>query len=307
MMNIGDLVRSLHGSEEGFITKLIDEQTVEIEIEDGFTLPILIKDIVVVQKEESNFFEQKQETYASSPKRVANQGIFLSFIPASENFFDLHFINNTEYELHYTIHQLIKTEHKGISAGTITAKQGSFVNKWSVTEFDQWGELKISVLHYQQNNTQYEDPLHCSINFHAKSFFSNKKNTPILDKEGHVYQINQSSSKPQISTLKHEVDNITSENSLVRPEDIVDLHIEKLTDPKLPKNEVLPYQLRVFENTLASALATGMSEITFIHGHGSGVLKHEIHKTLSNHKNVAFFQDAQKNKFGYGATYVSLK
>jgi dsDNA-specific endonuclease/ATPase MutS2 len=50
-----------------------------------------------------------------------------------------------------------------------------------------------------------------------------------------------------------------------------------------------------------------MDEIVFIHGVGNGVLKQEIQKKLAGNKNVAWFQDAQKEKFGYGATRIKIK
>ena len=57
---------------------------------------------------------------------------------------------------------------------------------------------------------------------------------------------------------------------------------------------------------LDAAIATRIPEITFIHGNGSGTLKSKIHKCLSKHPDVAFYQDSLKNKFGYGATLVKL-
>jgi dsDNA-specific endonuclease/ATPase MutS2 len=50
-----------------------------------------------------------------------------------------------------------------------------------------------------------------------------------------------------------------------------------------------------------------MDEIIFIHGVGNGVLRNAIHKRLSGNKNVQYFEDAQKEKFGYGATKVRIK
>ncbi len=40
-MNIGDRVRLIHGSEEGIVTKLLPHDTVEVEIEEGFKIPVL--------------------------------------------------------------------------------------------------------------------------------------------------------------------------------------------------------------------------------------------------------------------------
>jgi dsDNA-specific endonuclease/ATPase MutS2 len=50
-----------------------------------------------------------------------------------------------------------------------------------------------------------------------------------------------------------------------------------------------------------------MDEIIFIHGVGNGVLRTEIHKRLSKNKQVEYFKDAMKEKFGYGATLVKIK
>ena len=91
---------------------------------------------------------------------------------------------------------------------------------------------------------------------------------------------------------------------------MIDLHVEALL-PKGQGNrsnaELLELQLTTFEKSLEDAIATGMNEITFIHGVGSGTLRTEIHRRLGRHPHIRFFEDAQKQKFGYGATKVSIK
>ena len=66
-------------------------------------------------------------------------------------------------------------------------------------------------------------------------------------------------------------------------------------------------QLQTFEKALDAAIASGMNEITFIHGVGNGTLRHHIHKTISKHPQVRTFLDARKEKFGFGATEVVFK
>ena len=70
---------------------------------------------------------------------------------------------------------------------------------------------------------------------------------------------------------------------------------------------MIAIQLKTFEQQLEKAIASGMDEITFIHGVGNGVLRTELHRRMSKHKNVKFYEDAQKEKFGYGATKVKIK
>jgi dsDNA-specific endonuclease/ATPase MutS2 len=71
--------------------------------------------------------------------------------------------------------------------------------------------------------------------------------------------------------------------------------------------DIINLQIRTFEKALENAIATGMAEIVFIHGVGNGVLRTELHRRLSKHANVKYFEDARKEKFGYGATAVKIK
>src|SRR5690606_21026836 len=94
----------------------------------------------------------------------------------------------------------------------------------------------------------------------------------------------------------------------VKPARSIDLHIELLhPDPaKLSNSEKMRIQLETFESNLNQAIASGMDEITFIHGLGNGTLKKEIHKRLSQLGNIKYFQDTQKDQWGYGATLVRI-
>ncbi|WP_254245028.1 Smr/MutS family protein [Hymenobacter sp. BRD67] len=98
--------------------------------------------------------------------------------------------------------------------------------------------------------------------------------------------------------------------ALIAPPHEVDLHIEALRPEGaegLSNTAMLRQQLDAFEDTLSRALATNMHEIIFIHGAGNGTLRKEIHRQLSRNKDIKFFEEAQKEKFGYGATLVRLK
>jgi hypothetical protein len=89
----------------------------------------------------------------------------------------------------------------------------------------------------------------------------------------------------------------------------IDLHFEVLwpESQNMGSGDKLNLQLEHFEKSLDRAIYLGMSEITFIHGVGNGKLKTEIHRSLSRNTLIKSFKDAQKEKFGYGATLVKIK
>jgi hypothetical protein len=154
----------------------------------------------------------------------------------------------------------------------------------------------------------------------AQSFYKRKQQTPVLNKEGYVYQLDEegvviptatriiSAAEIRERMLSPEV---AEEGPLrvEKPQPIVDLHIEILNKDhsSMAKSEKLSLQIKTFEQKLENAIAAGLDEITFIHGSGNGVLRDELHRRLGKEQHVQYFKDAQKEKFGYGATLVKIK
>ena len=130
-----------------------------------------------------------------------------------------------------------------------------------------------------------------------------------------MYSLTQDSSKLNPQTIKEalyteEPQKISKDytKSHSKPKEI-DLHIEEIVKDgsKMESDNILHLQLEHFEKKLDEAVIHGMEKITFIHGIGNGSLRNAIHKKLSSYPHINYFEDAQKEKFGYGATKVYLK
>jgi hypothetical protein len=154
------------------------------------------------------------------------------------------------------------------------------------------------------------------IRFRANTFFKNKAKAPLLNKDAYLLQLDKDETaaelKPdQIVEGMYGKPGKTAapEAAVARPPSEVDLHIEKLSDnyAQMSSPDIINLQLQMFEKSLENAIATGMAEIVFIHGVGNGTLRTELHRRLSKHPSVKYFEDARKEKFGYGATSVKIK
>jgi len=83
----------------------------------------------------------------------------------------------------------------------------------------------------------------------------------------------------------------------------IDLHIDAKS-AGLNSNEILEYQLNEFEKAFDNALVMNCDYLKVIHGIGSGILRNEIHKRLSKKPVVKFFEDGDKERFGFGSTII---
>jgi DNA-nicking Smr family endonuclease len=355
-MNIGDRVRTLHGTEEGIISK-ISGNVVEIEIEDGFSIPVLKNEVVVVAKEEekrfgSGYQEEDQGRFAArptesspaSPAVFSSKGIYAAFVPINDKMYSLYIINNTDFDLPFAVGIEKNQNHQGLYAGLIRGRDSIKINEVNIKDFDNWGVYIFQFLFAKRGYFAIKAPFVKKMRFRPSTFFKSKAKAPVIEKEANLFQLDKDETSGMLNTndigdvpqtdaeasaqakskqkpldaakikeqmfAKNEATTTKGAPRVVEtPEYEVDLHIEKLTNNSgsMNSSEMLDLQLKTFENKLENAIASGMSEIIFIHGVGNGVLSKEIHKRLSKNSDIQYYEDARKEKFGYGATAVKFK
>ncbi len=326
-MNIGDKVRLIHSKEEGIVTRFLKNDVVEVEIEAGFKLPVLRKELAVVSKAEDKAFKPQsrvQETIApqrpigerSSSHVKADKGIYLAYLPINEKLVSLHIINNSDWDLPFSLTCGSEKTNRGLLGGFLMARTlQKYPIDLDLKDFDEWGNLTFQAFYYNFGYFTERPTFIKKMRLRANTFFSHKKLAPILLKDCYLFQLDAEDLPLVINPdeLKEKMMQSKTEEiplkTIEKPAATVDLHIEQLTTRALSMNnaQMLELQMRTFEAKFENAIASGMDEIVFIHGVGNGVLKQEIQKKLAGHKNVAWFQDAQKEKFGYGATRIKIK
>ena len=88
----------------------------------------------------------------------------------------------------------------------------------------------------------------------------------------------------------------------------VDLHIEKLVPSKrgMSNYDILTLQIETAKRQLDFVIKNKLPKVVFIHGIGEGILKAELDFLLNRFENISY-QDANYQKYGFGATEVYIK
>lgn len=327
-MNIGDKVRLVHGKEEGIVYAFLPGNVVEIEIEDGFRIPVLKSEVVTISPVEQQRLIKPFENTISKPesevfrpnKPFSEKGIYLAFVSVNDKTLTVHLVNNTDWIVPYTAIADHGGQRQGLEGGALQARGSQKLTELQSKDFEIWPAFEFNFLFYRAGNYSLPAGLTKRLKCKAQSFYKNKKLAPVINKEAFVYQLDEENLKIQEMKIESEISAKQIQESMMRgsnspsapieePNHIVDLHIERLTIDfaKLSKEEIARKQINAFELNLDQAIAAGMQEITFIHGVGNGTLRDELHKRLSKNTHVEYFRDAQKEKFGYGATLVKIK
>jgi len=307
-MKPGDKVRFKHGKEEGIVRRIINSRDVEVEIQDGFLIPALMKELVVVASAES-FVATEEPGQEIAPEKLKTDGVYLAFLPFNDRIYSIHLINESDLDVLFTFGYLKEDAYTGVSTGSLKSNAHIKVGEASIKDFDSWPAWIVQCLYFSYGQSLYKEPLVRKLNIKASTFYKNKKQLPIINEQGYLFKIDDRQTPINKEKLVQEMYSAPQEvKELSRPASEIDLHIEKLTahPEKLSNSEMLELQIRHFQKNLDNAIASGMDEITFIHGVGNGILKLKIQEILSRTKNIAYFKDAKKEKFGYGATLVRI-
>jgi hypothetical protein len=284
---------------------------------DGFRIPFSKSDLVVVSALEDKAFsidkKAEEQNRATLSKVVfSEKGIFLAKTQETDGIHAFHLINNTDFQLLFTSFLLRPNQDTKTLAATTLNKKTSIqifhTEQMSVLEI---GTLLCQILFFAQGRNEVKMPLVKEVELKPKLWKGEMEVLPILNKKGNKIQLDLSMATEEWKTVGNSMADSTLvvKTNIQKPAPEIDLHIEKLLHDyhTLKPDEMLRYQLRAFENHLEKSISAGLKEVMYIHGVGNGVLKSEILKKLSSNIFVKHFEDARKDKYGYGATKVVLK
>lgn len=309
-MNVGDKVRMLRGREEGILVRKLPDDLWEVEIEEGFRIPVHARELAGISPEEARRFGKEPELPSTKETRlpgpVADSGLFMGFVPINDRELALHLLNNTDWDVPFVLYSGTEPHLRQLAAGLLKARTGLGLKEpFLIEKFEEWGVFSFQGLFSRVVFMKEREPLQKKLRFRGNTFFKNKQRLPLLDKNGYLFSLDETPLNPVEVATAMQQPAAGPPPRPVKAEELIDLHAEKLG---LPADEnVLVGQLTAFEQALENALAAGLASVTFIHGVGNGILRNEIHRRLGRHKQVQFFEDARKEKFGYGATKAVFK
>jgi hypothetical protein len=311
---LGDFVRFVDERLEGYVTKIIDEQMIGVTVEDDFEIPVLASKVTYVHGHGAESHDEEHIADVKQPVgEFKSKGVHIAVVAdAKANaLVHLYIINETSYQLLASLTTLQQKDFKGEFAGIVEPNGVAKLYSAKLSDLQLWPKLIFQVLFYTKQNQPSVKPLNVSEQFKAKDFAGAKKLVPYIKQQGWMIQLDEPELVIDAEKLKESFFKPAEEKAqtVAKPVSELDLHIEKLRDDYqfLTSSEILNIQTDHFKKALDAAIVHQMPDITFIHGTGNGILKHELHKLLSKHPKVQTFMDARKEKFGYGATKVILK
>ena len=339
-INKGDKVRFLNEKGEGVITR-IDKKYVYVLVTEGFELPVLPSEVVVVEKakedqinkpkhntgfqvnynyaEREDDFDKMKEGLDDRTELIKE--VFLAFVK-KEKVIELYMINPGDYFVYYSISSTRKDGPSFIDAGKLEPGMQAVIDEKEQARGGEWESLRVQCLLFHPQQPVAENSIDRTIKVSTKLMYNDAFAVNDFFDEPAIV-LNLLDKNPQIPVSVADAEKLLAEKEAEdedrskrfqkRPEKEtveVDLHIEKLLDDfkGMTNHEMLTYQMNHFRKELETALKNKdkVSRIVFIHGIGNGTLKLQLRKQLEDMYPFLYFQDASFAEYGFGATMVML-
>lgn len=342
MIKVGDKVRFLNAVGGGVVKSVINKTMVNVEDYDGFEVPTLISELVVVDDANSMNSEKrhakiraderkevKKEQPKVEPKYIAGKDtpdFYFAFVPQDEkNPVDgelkVYLVNNSNNFVLYNYSHLKNKVYRSVESGKMNPNSKRYLESFTRMDLNELPDFQFQLVFFREEAAKLEAPLVKSLRLNPVKFYrqNSYEKTKYFAQNAIVFSLLEPDMETEVSKLSDaDLTQVVLEKEepkivvkrTVSPDLVeIDLHIHELLEDTrgMANHEMLEVQLGRFRNELETAIANGTRRIVFIHGIGNGTLKQELRKELSTKYKKYYFQDASFKEYGYGATMVILK
>ena len=345
MIKAGDKVKFLNAVGGGVVKSVINKTMVNVEDYDGFEVPTMISELVVMDDANSMNTEKRQakiranekteaapvkkELPKAEPKYVAGKDTpvcYMAFVPQDSNNpvegeLKVYMVNDSNNFVLYNYSHLKDNKYKSIESGKMNPNSKRYLESFSRFDLNELPEFQFQLLFFREESSRLEAPVVKSLRPNPVKFYrmNSYAKTRFFTQNAIVYSLLGPDMEVEVAKLTvTDLSQITFQKEepkvvvkrTVSPDLVeIDLHIHELLEDTtgLKHHEMLEVQMGRFRNELETAIANGTRRIVFIHGVGNGTLKQELRQELTSKYKKYYFQDASFKEYGYGATMVILR
>jgi len=251
---IGDKVRFLNDVGGGIVTRIIDNRTVAVKTEDGFEIPVLDTELVIIGQGDEKFLSiipDKEttgtKTISKKPTNAANAeikknsepirkeiedpqgntvGLYLAFVPENPSKIgisnqDLYIINDSDYRVFYSISVWNQAKVTPIKSDILLPDSKELVRTYSNNELNNNFIINIQSLFFKNTQFIIQQPEYLDININPIKLSKDSSFTEndFFEENAYVISIADTKKEALLKSITNEVINesINQKDKTIKP------------------------------------------------------------------------------------------
>lgn len=324
--SVGDKVSFKNEPQSGIITGFRKKDTVMVEV-DGFEIPVHASELILIEKVQTPEIPSILSERGSAVNKedkfswLQKDSVFFLASP-SENLqvftgpVNYWLVNHTLLHVLFSVSFMKDEEYITLAKGTVNAGDNILLFRKTREELSEWKKMNVQLIYFSENLFELKRPQSHDTAVLMPDLKEETTGAEGLFNYAKVMMLSDFSEKEiELEKLKEHfktglpAKKIKPEKpAVLKNEDVVDLHIEKITDDyrSLNTSAILRMQLEVFRRELDTAIRNHYYRIIFIHGIGEGILRQQLIDELKFYPGLTA-KPASHQKFGHGAIEIQLR
>lgn len=186
-LKLGDFVRFVDENLEGYITRIIDNETIGVTDANDFEIPVLASKVTLVHGEVPD-----EEIISNRPnitipeKDFIKDGIYLAVVTDQHTSSVAHFhiVNQTSFQVLASLTTEKEQKFKGEFAGTVPAHSAKKVYSAPLGDIQVWPNFRLELLFNTPSNTEPKKPIIFNKTIKGRDLSVAKEEITLLKQKG---------------------------------------------------------------------------------------------------------------------------
>lgn len=205
-INLGDFVRFVDENIEGYVTRIIDKDTIGVTDANDFEIPVLASKVTLVHGTipSDDTVVSNRSTQVVAAAEFIKDGVFLGLVSDqhSNSVAHFHVVNNTSYDLLVAFSTEKNDHFKGEFAGVVAGNSAKRIYSANMSDIQIWPKFRLEALFYTPLSFEPKPAIIFHQQLKGKDLSVAKQDIPLLKAKGWLIELDQKEAALNLDQLK---------------------------------------------------------------------------------------------------------
>lgn len=200
---IGDFVRLVEESAEGYITAILDNGMIEVTGKDGFEIPVLASKVTLVHGKMDAEEDRKEEAVVIPQAEFKADGVYLAITgDQKQGVVEFFLVNESSYHLLVGMNTLKGDQTQGEFSGQLRPNDVEKIYHANASTVGNWPLFNFQVVFFSKNVLEAKKPLNVEKRIRPVDLSTSKKEVALLGKKAWLFRLDEVESKLDTDKLQ---------------------------------------------------------------------------------------------------------
>lgn len=205
-IKLGDFVRFVDENLEGYVTRIIDKDTIGVTDSNDFEIPVMVSKVTLVHGEipDDNTLVGNRPAATVVAAEFIKDGVYLGLVSDqhSNSVAHFHLVNDSSYDLLVSFSTEKGDHFKGEFAGLVAGQSSKRIYSANMGDIQIWPKFRLEVLYHTTANFEPKDPIRFHQHLKGKDLSVAKQDIPLLKGKGWLIPLEERQEEMNLDKLK---------------------------------------------------------------------------------------------------------